>query len=65
MKRFFFGSLSLSLSPLVLCNFYISVLCHSTVQEFQTTNNEEAAVLAASRAASTVIDAANSIEALR
>lgn len=29
------------------------------------TNNEEAAVLAASRAASTVIDAANSVEVSR
>lgn len=35
------------------------------MQEFNTTNNEEAAVLAASKAASTVVDAANAIEVSR
>jgi hypothetical protein len=35
------------------------------VQEFKANNDEEAAILAASRAASTVIDAANAIEVSR
>lgn len=35
------------------------------MQEYKTTNNDEAAVLAASKAASTVIDAANAIEVSR
>lgn len=37
----------------------------SYVQEFKTTNDEEAALLAASRAASTVIDAADAIKVSR
>ncbi|CAB4297178.1 unnamed protein product [Prunus armeniaca] len=37
----------------------------AALEEFKMTNNEEAAVLAASRAASTVIDAANSVEVSR
>ncbi|XP_050366514.1 DDB1- and CUL4-associated factor homolog 1 [Argentina anserina] len=40
------------------------VVKSAALEEFAKTNDEEAAVLAASRAASTVIDAANSIEAL-
>lgn len=35
------------------------------IQEFNSTNDEEAAVLAASRATSTVIDAASAIEVSR
>lgn len=41
--------------------FFNATLC----QEFRTSNDEEAAVLAASRAASTVIDAANAVEVSR
>ncbi|XP_048436349.1 DDB1- and CUL4-associated factor homolog 1 [Pyrus x bretschneideri] len=41
------------------------VVKSAALEEFGTTNNEEAAVLAASRAASTVIDAANSVEVSR
>ncbi|GKU87561.1 hypothetical protein SLEP1_g1945 [Rubroshorea leprosula] len=41
------------------------VVKSAALEEFKTTNNEEAAVLAASRAASTVIDAANAIEVSR
>ncbi|KAJ8451308.1 hypothetical protein Cgig2_014080 [Carnegiea gigantea] len=39
--------------------------CFQECKEFKATNNEEAAVSAASRAASTVIDAANAIEVSR
>ncbi|KAG6706329.1 hypothetical protein I3842_07G218400 [Carya illinoinensis] len=41
------------------------VVKSAAFEEFKTTKDEEAAVLAASRAASTVIDAANSIEVSR
>lgn len=40
-------------------------ICFILTQEYKKTNDEEAAVLAASRAASTVIDAANAIPAPR
>lgn len=35
------------------------------IQEYKSTNNEEVAFLAASRAASTVIDAASAVEVSR
>ncbi|KAK9279356.1 hypothetical protein L1049_013035 [Liquidambar formosana] len=41
------------------------VVKSAALEEFKTTNDEEAAVLAASRAASTVIDAANATEVSR
>ncbi|KAJ7966081.1 DDB1-and CUL4-associated factor-like 1 [Quillaja saponaria] len=41
------------------------VVKSAALEEYKTTNNEEAAVLAASRAASTVIDAATAIEVSR
>ncbi|KAL6965324.1 hypothetical protein U1Q18_036380 [Sarracenia purpurea var. burkii] len=41
------------------------VVKSAALEEFKTTNDEEAAVLAASRAASTVVDAANAIEVSR
>ncbi|KAJ4826144.1 hypothetical protein Tsubulata_030551 [Turnera subulata] len=41
------------------------VVKSAALEEFQTSNNEEAAVLAATRAASTVIDAATAVEASR
>ncbi|KAJ0031575.1 hypothetical protein Pint_12673 [Pistacia integerrima] len=41
------------------------VVKSAALEEFRTSNDEEAAVLAASRAASTVIDAANAVEVSR
>lgn len=42
-----------------------SVICCKYMQEFRMTNDEEAAVLAASKAAFTVIDAADAVEVSR
>jgi len=38
---------------------------HVYIQEYKSTNDEEASVLAASKAASTVIDAASAVEVSR
>lgn len=44
---------------------YFLVFATEYMQEFKNTENEEAAVLAASKAASTVIDASNAVEVSR
>ncbi|KAJ8758805.1 hypothetical protein K2173_000526 [Erythroxylum novogranatense] len=48
-----------------VCDAAAEVVKSAALEEFKSTNNEEAAVLAASQAASTVIDAAKTIEVSR
>lgn len=54
------SSRKLPLDSMFLCHFVWT--CD---QEFKNSNDEDAAVLAASKAASTVIDAAKAVEASR